>query len=80
MSNNQVLADQVASLEQLVESLQVKVAYQDDTIESLNQTIIRQQKAIQDINYNLEKLVEKIKAMPESDSPGSNDIELPPHY
>ncbi len=80
MSNNQVIEDQVASLEKLVESLQVKVAYQDDTIETLNQTIIRQQKSIQDINYNLEKLVEKIKAMPESDSPGSNDIELPPHY
>lgn len=80
MSNNQVISDQVASLEQLVESLQVKVAYQDDTIGTLNQTIINQQKAIQDINYNLEKLVEKIKAIPESDSPSSDAIELPPHY
>ncbi|MFT5283066.1 MAG: SlyX protein [Yoonia sp.] len=68
------------SIEQALESLEVKLAYQEDTIEMLNQTVIQQQDKINSVVQLLGKLDEKIKSMPASDSPINDQEELPPHY
>jgi SlyX protein len=67
-------------IEQAIESLQVKLAYQEDTIEMLNQTVISQQKKISAMEDMLSKMADKIKAMPASDAQINDGVELPPHY
>ncbi|MFT4655212.1 MAG: putative coiled-coil protein SlyX, partial [Patiriisocius sp.] len=47
------------SIEQALESLEVKLAYQEDTIEMLNQTVIQQQDKINSVVQLLGKLDEK---------------------
>ena len=43
MSKQPLVAD---AIEQALESLEIKLAYQEDTIEMLNQTVIKQQDKI----------------------------------
>lgn len=69
-----------ASIEQALESLQVKLAYQEDTIEMLNQTVIQQQDKINMIERLMGKMAEKLKSMPTSESTINDQVELPPHY
>lgn len=71
---------QIENLEHTLESLEIKLAYQEDTIESLNQTVIEQQKAIDLMAFKLEKMIEKVNSIPDSSSDSSNKVELPPHY
>ncbi|MBT1451429.1 SlyX family protein [Glaciecola sp. XM2] len=63
-----------------IESLQIKVAYQEDTIDQLNQVVTGQQKQLQDCQSLLAKVIEKVQTMQVSDNQGSDDVELPPHY
>lgn len=63
-----------------IESLEVKLAYQEDTIEMLNQTVIQQQNRLKNIEQLLEKITEKLKSMPASESQINDQVELPPHY
>jgi SlyX protein len=70
----------VNTIEQALESLEIKLAYQEDTIEMLNQTVIQQQDKINNLQHLLGKMAEKINSMPSSESPASDEIELPPHY
>lgn len=68
------------SFQQALETLEVKVAYQEDTIESLNQTVINQQEKITELELTVGKLIEKVKAMPSADMQINDGVELPPHY
>ena len=67
-------------LEHAIESLEIKLAYQEDTIEMLNQTVISQQKKLNAMEDLVNKLAEKIKSMPSADAGINNEVELPPHY
>jgi SlyX protein len=68
------------AIEQALESLEVKLAYQEDTIELLNQTVIRQQDKIDTLQHLLGKMADKINSIPSDDLPANDQIELPPHY
>ncbi len=78
--SEQLSHQKIESLEHTLESLQIKIAYQEDTIESLNQTVIEQQKNIDLMKFKLEKIIEKVNSIPDSSSDSSDKIELPPHY
>ena len=67
-------------LEQAIESLEIKLAYQEDTLEMLNQTVISQQKKINALEELANKLADKIKSMPSPDAGINDATELPPHY
>lgn len=73
-------ADDKAYIKQEIETLEVKLAYQEDTIESLNQTVIEQQSKIKHLEKQMELIIEKIKSERSSGDGISNEIERPPHY
>jgi SlyX protein len=68
------------SIELALESLEIKLAYQEDTIEMLNQTIIQHQAKINSMEHLLAKIAEKLKSMPTTESTINDQVELPPHY
>lgn len=70
----------VNDLQEQVESLQIKIAYQEDTIESLNNTVIKQQDMLDKHARLLEKMLEKLSSMKNDDIPTNEVDERPPHY
>ena len=68
------------NIEEALESLEIKLAYQEDTIEMLNQTVIQQQDKIDMLERILSKMADKINSISSSELPTSNEPELPPHY
>jgi SlyX protein len=73
-------ADDKAYIKQEIETLEVKLAYQEDTIESLNQIVIEQQSKIKHLEKQMELMIEKMKSARSSGDGISNEIERPPHY
>lgn len=68
------------TLEDAVESLEVKIAYQEDTIESLNQTVIQQQYQLDTMQRKLDALMDKVENLGDAELPINGELELPPHY
>jgi len=68
------------AIDKMLESLEIKLAYQEDTIEMLNQSVIKQQHKISAMEHLLGKMADKINSIPSSDLPTNDEIELPPHY
>lgn len=76
-------AEQTEEIKQMqvkMESLEVKLAYQEDTIESLNQTVIAQQSKIVHLEKTMGLVIEKMQSEPSSDAANAEQAELPPHY
>ncbi len=74
--------DDLKQIEQQLEELQTKVAFQDDAIEQLNEIITKQDSIIRKMEERFLLIGEKIQDM-ESQMPskGFNPAdELPPHY
>ena len=71
MSELQALTDRIDTLE-------TRVAYQDDTIETLNATITEQWKQIDALTRQLAALNDRVQET-ESQAPGPSN-ERPPHY
>jgi len=69
----------IEALQAEVESLQTKVAFQDDTIETLNQSIIDLHKELKVMNVNFKALLDKLENDP-GQSADQNQVEIPPHY
>jgi SlyX protein len=63
-----------------IEQLQMKVAFQEDTIESLNQALIQQQKQIDDLHFSFKKLSAKVSAIEPSNMASEKEETPPPHY
>ena len=64
------------TLNERVDVLETRVAYQDDTIETLNQTITAQWKRIDALTRQVAALNDRLQ---ESSEPGPAN-ERPPHY
>lgn len=68
------------SFEAALESLEIKLAFQEDTVEKLNQIVIEQQDKINILEHLLGKMADKINSLPSSGQETNDEVELPPHY
>ncbi|MBC9882220.1 SlyX family protein [Bradyrhizobium sp. INPA01-394B] len=68
----------IKTLAERVDTLETRLAYQDDTIETLNQTITAQWKQINTLTRQLAQLSERLQDA-EANAPGPAN-ERPPHY
>ena len=67
-------------LQNRIETLETRQAFQEDTIESLNDVIIQQQKDIEKLDLKIEILQERIKQAATSHTEIAGEEPPPPHY
>ncbi|QQO20370.1 SlyX family protein [Bradyrhizobium diazoefficiens] len=72
------MTNEIKSLGQRIDTLETRLAYQDDTIETLNQTITAQWKQIDLLMRKIAELGERLQEA-EANAPGPAN-EPPPHY
>jgi SlyX protein len=72
------VTNDIKTLAERIDTLETRVAYQDDTIETLNQTITAQWKQIDVLTRQLAQLGERLHEA-EANAPGPGN-ERPPHY
>ena len=70
--------NEIKTLSERIDTLEAKLAYQDDTIEQLNQTITAQWKQIDVLTRQIAALSERVQEA-EANAPGPVN-ERPPHY
>lgn len=72
------MTNEIMALAERIDTLETRLAYQDDTIETLNQTITAQWKQIDVLTRQIAQLSERLQEA-ESNAPGAAN-ERPPHY
>ncbi|MBB4396148.1 SlyX family protein [Bradyrhizobium sp. ERR14] len=72
------MTNEIKTLRERVDTLETRLAYQDDTIETLNQTITAQWKQIDLLTRKIAELGERLQEA-EANAPGPTN-EPPPHY
>ena len=72
------VTNEIKTLSERVDALEMRIAYQDDTIETLNQTITAQWKQIDALMRKITELGERLQEA-ETNAPGPAN-ERPPHY
>ena len=72
------MTNDIKTLAERIDTLEMRLAYQDDTIETLNQTITAQWKQIDMLTRQLAQLSERLQEA-ETNAPGAGN-ERPPHY
>jgi SlyX protein len=72
------VTNEIKSLGERVDALEMRIAYQDDAIETLNQTITAQWKQIDVLTRKIAELGERLQEA-EANAPGPAN-EPPPHY
>lgn len=70
----------IASLEQEIEALQSRNAFQDDVIDQLNNELAIHREQIAEITLQLTLLANKIKDSNDGQIGKAEDEPLPPHY
>ena len=69
---------EIDALSARIETLEVRIAYQDRTIEALNSTITDQWKRIDDLSRQLARLADRLQEAEAREQPAPS--EKPPHY
>lgn len=69
---------EIDALSARIETLEVRIAYQDQTIEALNSTITDQWKRIDDLARQIVRLSDRLEQAEASGQPAPS--EKPPHY
>jgi SlyX protein len=64
----------------LIISIETKLAYQEDTIQALNDVVCQQQKQIEELKSTCKILVERMGLLSESIGDSNPEDEIPPHY
>ncbi|MDN3274138.1 SlyX family protein [Frankia sp. RB7] len=72
------MTNDIKTLAERIDTLETRLAYQDDTIETLNQTITAQWKQIDALTRRIAELGERLQQA-ETSAPGPTN-ERPPHY
>ncbi|SFH94218.1 SlyX family protein [Bradyrhizobium sp. Gha] len=72
------MTNEIKTLAERIDTLETRLAYQDDTIETLSQTITAQWKQIDGLTRQLAQLRERLQEA-EASAPGPSN-ERPPHY
>lgn len=72
------MTNEIKALAERIDTLETRLAYQDDTIETLNQTITAQWKQIDMLTRQLAQLNERLQET-EANAPGPAN-QPPPHY
>ena len=72
------VTNEIKALAERIDTLETRLAYQDDTIETLNQTITAQWKQIDALSRKVAELGERLQET-ETNAPGPAN-ERPPHY
>lgn len=72
------VTNEIKTLAERIDTLETRLAYQDDTIETLNQTITAQWKQIDLLTRKIAELGERLQDA-EANAPGPAN-EPPPHY
>ena len=67
--------------EERLETIETKIAYQEDLIEELNKTVYQQQQKLERLEATCKSLAQHVASLYESASDGSKpENEKPPHY
>ena len=69
----------IEDMQQQIEQLQFKVAFQEDTIEQLSQQLANQQKQMEHMAFQMKHVIDKLKQVQVSGVSGDGN-ERPPHY
>ncbi len=72
------VTNEIKALAERIDTLEMRLAYQDDTIETLNQTITAQWKQIDALTRQIVELRDRLQEA-ERHAPGPAN-EPPPHY
>ena len=72
------MTNEIKTLTERIDALEMRLAYQDDTIETLNQTITAQWKQVDALMRKVTELGERLQEA-ETNAPGPAN-ERPPHY
>lgn len=70
----------MSTLEEQIEQLEFKIAFQEDSIEQLNQALVSQQKQMDDLAFQVKHLLDKVKQMNVSHIANEGEEAPPPHY
>jgi SlyX protein len=72
------VTNEIKALSERIDTLETRLAYQDETIETLNQTITAQWKQIDALTRQITQFSERLQEA-EANAPGPSN-ERPPHY
>lgn len=63
-----------------IEQLQMKVAFQENTIEALNEALATQQLKIDRLEFQMKHVIERMKQLQPSEIASADEETPPPHY
>ena len=67
-------------MQEAIDDLQMKLAFQEDLLEQLNQVVTGQQQQITNLELALETMKVQVSTMQSSTQESGSQHELPPHY
>ena len=70
-------------MENRIENVEIKIAYQDDTLMQLNDVIVHQQQQIDSLEKLTQQLLGRVRDLSENAAQSMGEIstdERPPHY
>ncbi len=68
------------TMQQDIEQLQMKVAFQEDTIETLSEALAKQQIQLDQITFQMKHVSDKLKQIQPSNIADASEETPPPHY
>lgn len=67
-------------MQEQIEQLQMKVAFQEDTIETLSDALATQQRQIDKLVFQMQHVMDKLKQVQPSNIADASQETPPPHY